>query len=801
MAYPGNPELSFQAQERVMTAFRQAVAKLQDGQREEAMIGLEFVLRLDPAFTPAVNLRQQLSSGAKEIDLGDIISQLQAPTTDTIDELLVEAVEDFNQRQFIEAKQKVEKALIELPGHTQARELLGQINDALKVENQVGQFLAQAREALALGDPQEAANFVMMAQALDPHHGGIGQTLQEIYDSGGIPRQEPAEAAAEEPLAFESADGGADDFAVNFGEADAPGLDIGGSEPPLGPAALEPASLESAAVDGPGGDVDDLPQPDFGAVLGGSEPAAEWTPATSGPDMESSLGAPLPDVPEPPPVPRLPEAPPMADDVADLFESTPEPVPEATPAPDDISDLFEAEPQAPGDAGLMEDAPTERQSVQGLLQAGDEAFERGDLLEAIDRWSRIYLFETADQGVSDRIEQAKLQLEETERRVDHLLFEAQDASLGGDLQRAGELIDEVLSLEPSNQKALELRAQLTDPAAANIEAPAAEMPDLEDDLFDDQEEIAEAIDDTVEPILPPEEIPQRRIFGLPVRTAAIIGGGVLVVLIVTVVLFSGLIGGGGGGGGDVYALRDRAEVLYKEGKADEALRLINDFQVSDPADQVVIDRMIERYSKALATPTPSPIPRNLSAARELYACGLWFHAYSEAVDGLRKHPDDPALTEIRAQIDEDESMAAILQSAISSSNFGTAAGIARDLLLTHPRQQDIEEVLDRCLFNAALAEMRTYNLTGAEGYLRELVKRRPGDEVVDRILEFIVKYKARPVDMTLKVFIGSLEERRRQNLSCQTDAASSTPTAIAAPAVEADAGAVEPPEDAPPEPE
>ena len=51
MAYPGNPELSFQAQERVTTAFRQAVAKLQDGQREEAMIGLEFVLRLDPALT------------------------------------------------------------------------------------------------------------------------------------------------------------------------------------------------------------------------------------------------------------------------------------------------------------------------------------------------------------------------------------------------------------------------------------------------------------------------------------------------------------------------------------------------------------------------------------------------------------------------------------------------------------------------------------------------------------------------------------------------------------------------------
>ena len=33
MAYPGNPELTAEAQERVMTAFRQVVNKLQDGQR------------------------------------------------------------------------------------------------------------------------------------------------------------------------------------------------------------------------------------------------------------------------------------------------------------------------------------------------------------------------------------------------------------------------------------------------------------------------------------------------------------------------------------------------------------------------------------------------------------------------------------------------------------------------------------------------------------------------------------------------------------------------------------------------
>ena len=35
-----------------MTAFRQVVTKLQESQRDEALIGLEFVLRLDPTWIP-----------------------------------------------------------------------------------------------------------------------------------------------------------------------------------------------------------------------------------------------------------------------------------------------------------------------------------------------------------------------------------------------------------------------------------------------------------------------------------------------------------------------------------------------------------------------------------------------------------------------------------------------------------------------------------------------------------------------------------------------------------------------------
>ena len=58
-----------------------------------------------------------------------------------------------------------------------------------------------------------------------------------------------------------------------------------------------------------------------------------------------------------------------------------------------------------------------------------------------------------------------------------------------------------------------------------------------------------------------------------------------------------------------------------------------------------------------------------------------------------------------------------------------------------------------------MAEMRAFNLTAADGFLKELAQRQPGDEEVGRILEFVESYKTRPVDMQLEIFVGSIALR------------------------------------------
>jgi len=729
MAYLGNRELSIEAQDRVMSAFRKVIANLQRRQREEALIGLEFVLRIDPLFSPAIELRRQLQGGAEAIDLSDLIAQIEAPTTETINALLVEAVEDFNNRDFVTAKSKVERVLIELPGHQEARRLLGQLQQSLKVEHQVGQFLTQAREALAIGDPQEAANFVLMAQALDPHHSGIASTLQEIYaksdglQSGGTGA---GSAPAARPDGSSPSAGGA--RAATAGAPDTPWGSAG----------------DELFGDGPG--AAEFPAPDFDA-----EPLIDA--------LDADLGEPGIDLGERP-----------TDDVSDLFESAAHPI--GTPPPAD------------------------QPAVAQLLARGASALDAGQYLAAIDAWSRIWLEDPTSEDVGPRVAVAKKRLEQAGRELEHLVFEAEDALIGGDSGKALELINRVLARHPGHAEAIAMHRRLsgeaeTAPAAPTPAAAAApEMPDLEADLFSEpfadlqaepQERPLATTFMEVEEIAAPQAA--RRMLAVSPRTLAL-AAAVAIVLVVAAVfgLRAILAARTPTAENDIDVLRTEANELYRQGKPAAALQLVERFRPRNDGDEEVLNTLTAKYQAALATPTPTPVPAVAAEAHRLLDAGLWFRAYDEARRGLEAHPGDRGMLEIIDRVDGMEPGAATLSSQLAGRNHRGAVGTAHDLLIAHPGQSDLVEVLKRCLFNAAIAELRTYNLTGARSYLDELKAVEPNDEEVNRVLEFIDSYKARPVDMQLKVFIQSLGERQAWSAPAAptADAVPPTPTPAAA---------------------
>lgn len=694
-----------------MTAFRQVVGKLQEGSREEALIGLEFVLRLDPAYAPARTLHQQLTSGASEIDLNEIVSQLQAPTTDAINSLIVEAVEDFNNRDFSAARQKVDLVLLDLPGHQEARQLLREIESATKGDTQVRNFLEQAREALQRGDSQEAANFVMMAQALDPHHRDIATTIAEIEAAGDV-------SMSQAGFAPESAFGETSDAAA-----------VGDGAPDFGSAEAASAMFADAAVDPPA-----APPESAGASSGQ-------------PDFSFAGDQAMPSFDPAPTAPPKPEN----DEDQPYYEET----------MSEVSDLFEETPAAFAGDAVESQAGGSQQRIRDLLARGGAAAAEDDYAAAIDAWSRVFLIDPGHEEAFDRIEHIRHAKEELDRRIEPLLADARDAHESGDDDTARDFVSRVLELSPKQVEAHRLSDALGSPKGSSH----AGMPELEDDLFsDDFSATADFGADvsqsptTLEGEWRTPKKPKRR---LPWQWWAAIGGVGVIVIAFSLWVASNLMPEKAPPEKRIDVVNRvliEAAELYNKGQVEEALVLLEQ-NSADDVFQSRIDKRINDYRLKVATPVPTPVPEGLAACRALLAEGRWLSAYQRVRSELKRFPNDPGLERVRVEILEVEPEAVVLFGAVAEGDFRAAVAICRDLMEKRPDEPEIADFYERTLFNAGMAELRAFNLPQAESYLLELSGRQPEDEEVSRVLEFVETYKSRPVDMQLEIFVRSISSR------------------------------------------
>lgn len=72
MSYSGNPSLSSDVKQRILSTFDQTLELARDGNRQEALLGCDFVLRMDPQFQPAQLLQERLRSSAGAVRVDDL---------------------------------------------------------------------------------------------------------------------------------------------------------------------------------------------------------------------------------------------------------------------------------------------------------------------------------------------------------------------------------------------------------------------------------------------------------------------------------------------------------------------------------------------------------------------------------------------------------------------------------------------------------------------------------------------------------------------------------------------------------
>ncbi|HSU82826.1 MAG TPA: hypothetical protein VLR69_10425 [Thermoanaerobaculia bacterium] len=215
MSYSGNPALSSDVKQRILSTFDQTLDLAREGNRQEALLGCDFVLRMDPQFQPAHRLQERLRATTGPVRVEDLqgapamddpfasLDGLSLDLPDTLPgfglggggggaALRAELQSLLDQRRFQELMATAQREHAAVMADPELQRLAGEAQERMEAEPYVLKFLTGARQALQSGDTVETARLLDKARALDPAHPGIAELDQ-------------ARARAAQPLKIPSA--------------------------------------------------------------------------------------------------------------------------------------------------------------------------------------------------------------------------------------------------------------------------------------------------------------------------------------------------------------------------------------------------------------------------------------------------------------------------------------------------------------------------------------------------------------------------------------------------------------------
>lgn len=476
--YPGNPSLPMEVREKILSTFRHTLNLFQEGKVDDCLIGCDFILKMDARFSPARRLLEKARNPAAEVDVGELEllvaatppRQERAASAD-VDRLLVRAVESSNARDFDAAISAAEQASALAPGNRNALEILEKARRKKAVQPQFDSARQRAIAALEAERAGDARRELETMRGLDPDHPAVALLERRIpgapesSHSAPSPRQGLSASGLEEHFGFDSREP-----EIVFGEAFSPSIPIPAPiwEPPAGSGRASPGAEAS---------------------LGRGHAAPTEAPLS----LDSlSLDPPVSAAPaKPPPPGAASESRPFAGTTIlspdDLWtQAAPEPE-SGLPAADSGVELplLEAEdlpPEAlePGDFAAQ--PASQDQEIQALLRQGDDAVGRGDHQQAIEIWSRIFLIDINNSEAVVRIEKARQEMAEGNRRISEGLKAGRESFEARDFATARERFLQVLAVdqnEPTARFYLDrIEQALSRPAEAIAPVPAGSREDI-----------------------------------------------------------------------------------------------------------------------------------------------------------------------------------------------------------------------------------------------------------------------------------------------------------------------------------
>jgi tetratricopeptide (TPR) repeat protein len=806
MAYLGNPSLSTAVKDRVGATFQQALALYRQGRTEDVLAGCELILKMDPLFDPAKKLMEKTRNPAAPIDVEQLVAVPSAS------DAMAVARQAMAARDFQRVLNITTEVLTNDLMNDEARILGDEAREKMEAAPFVDQFLAKCQQHIQSANLPAARVDLEKARALDAAHPAIAK-MEQLVAAGPASKASPAAAASpsfdfganatpsfivDQPSAAGAGSGRAADpadFGFTFEEDKHPPASDPFANLSLGNAAPSPARPAATP-----------PVGDFSFGEGSPSPK----PPAAQPDAFSFA------VPEPAP-PRAAPKPPSGG----AFSFDPVPAPAAKPAPPADSFTFDpaatggnfsfdAPASAPAASGFSFDAPAaapsigsfdfttapsetsadDQKRIEKYLADGDRAFAAGDLQQAIDLWSRIFLVDVTNEQASERIERAKARRRESEQRVEGLLAAAAQTIASKDFGSARLQLEEILRIDPMNSTALDAIGRLPGPgrdaAAAVAPADTFARPPVDDSMLDDSPPMYA---DTPEsgtwgdaiPDAPPagrsasaaKDRTETRTTTTVTTEARKSPMGLIAGVLALVVLLAGgwfaykkFFGKPPYDPTTTQATLRQATSLGQQGKYDRAIALLQDVKADDPQHDkalVMISDFQHRKSQSseLINGRPAAVvfQEDLDKGKSAFDLHDYMgskKAFEEAVR-IRPLPAD-----VKQTYDAASQQVAKLDNALAlfkEGKYQDAVTYLQQLTTQDPQNQNIKQLLLNAHFNLGAQALQGDKLPDAIKEFDQVLASTPDDEIAKRSRELAQRYQNEPRDLLFRIYVKYLPLR------------------------------------------
>ncbi|MGA7615535.1 MAG: hypothetical protein WBX15_10190 [Thermoanaerobaculia bacterium] len=755
VTYPGNPALAPEVKDRVLSTFRQTIDLFRRGSLDDVRAGCQLLMQMDPLFVPAKKLLQ----ATRDPDSVNIEELAAAAVSPALEAELSEAEDALLSRDFARAQRIAAGVLQRDPGNGGAARVAEEAREMMEAEPFVKQFLSNARNHLVNGDSGAALAALEKVKSLDPSHPEIAEIETEAAQgSSGL---------------------GADDFSNSS---------FGFVTPTFGDAA-DPVPPTPGRSAGEGGGAAASDEKGFGFIPEAqAEHAAEIDVSGSSdsfvvdsqPDPTGTTGAPAAEFGfsfEEDHQPAAPSAS-SVDAAANGFsfeDAAPE-EPAAPKAPAAPLDMIGEAHTFDFTMAAVETSPEDQAKIRTYLEEGDKAFEKGELLDAIDVWSKIFLIDVTNEDASARIEKARGRRLEQESKVDALLSEGIRAFDGHDPNGAKQIFQQVIDLDSTNPTALDYLEKIQQSGGAIPPVTTPPSPAASDALFADiraGEDEAIASEFASAPP-PPRSAARQR----PSPAPAAPGGKKLPMPLlagvgVVILLLAGWFGyqkfatpGGDPTAAQTESMFAKARTMASQGDFDGAIRLLSGVAPDNANHDRALEMIADfKNKKEAASSTIGGRPAD-QVFRELVEQGKTAYRsrdFLAAKEAFEKANAIRALSASDQQLFQDASgRVSKLDSARALFKEGNYEGAILNLETLKKQDPDnatIDRLITDAHYNLGVKALQDERLPDAITEFGSVLEANPNDQTARRSRDLATRYDGQPRDLLYKIYVKYLPIR------------------------------------------